>query len=143
MFQSYSSLPASIWWMPCAYATIFDAYSACSTWSANALRLVRAERPSPSARQPRGRRADRRGPDSERANTASAIPHTGTPRSSAIWTVQRPVPFCSAWSSTTSTKGLPVARRCTPSTSAVISIRYESSRPGFQVRNTSAICAGD
>ena len=48
-------------------------------------------------------------PDSERANTASAMPVTGTPRSSAICTVQRPVPFCSAWSATTSTNGLPVA----------------------------------
>ena len=48
-------------------------------------------------------------PDSERANTASAMPVTGTPRSSAVCTVQRPVPFCSAWSRTTSTNGLPVA----------------------------------
>ena len=48
-------------------------------------------------------------PESDRANTASAMPVTGTPRSSAICTVQRPVPFCSAWSTTTSTNGLPVA----------------------------------
>src|SRR5215472_6965954 len=33
------------------------------------------------------------------------MPLTGTPRSSASWTVQRPVPFCSAWSRTMSTKG--------------------------------------
>jgi hypothetical protein len=57
---------------------------------------------------------------------------TGTPRSSAACTVQRPVPFCSAWSSTTSTNGLPVAASSCLSTSAVISIRYEPSRPSFQ-----------
>ena len=34
MSQSYSSLPAWIWWKPCVYDTILDAYSACSTWSA-------------------------------------------------------------------------------------------------------------
>ena len=37
-------------------------------------------------------------PDSARAKVASAIPVIGTPRSSAFCTVQRPVPFCSAWS---------------------------------------------
>lgn len=62
-------------------------------------------------------------PEMERAKTASAMPDTGTPRSRAIWTVQRPVPFCSAWSTTTSTKGLPVAASTWDSTSAVISIR--------------------
>ena len=36
------------------------------------------------------------------------MPVIGTPRSSALCTVQRPVPFCSAWSSTMSTNGLPV-----------------------------------
>ena len=59
--------------------------------------------------RPRAARRRSAWPDSERAKTASAMPVTGTPRSSAIWTVQRPVPFCSAWSSTTSTNGLPVA----------------------------------
>ena len=71
------------------------------------------------------------------------MPETGTPRSSAICTVQRPVPFCSAWSATMSTKGLPVAASVWASTSAVISIRYESRRPVFQVRKVSAICAGE
>ena len=47
-------------------------------------------------------------PDSARAKTASAMPVTGTPRSSADLTVQRPVPFCSASSRMTSTSGLPV-----------------------------------
>ena len=37
------------------------------------------------------------------------MPVIGMPRSSALCTVQRPVPFCSAWSSTTSTNGWPVA----------------------------------
>ena len=54
----------------------------------------------------RRRRAPRRGPgspaetarcsgcdESERAKTASAMPETGTPRSSAVCTVQAPVPF--------------------------------------------------
>lgn len=71
------------------------------------------------------------------------MPDTGTPRSSAIWTVQRPVPFCSAWSTTTSTNGLPVAASTWESTSAVISIRYESRRPVFQVRKMSAIWEGE
>ena len=82
-------------------------------------------------------------PDSDRAKVASAIPSTGTPRSSAVCTVQRPVPFCSAWSSTMSTNGCPVLASVCASTSAVISIRYESSRPVFQVLNTSAIWAGE
>ena len=56
-------------------------------------------------------------PDSARANTASAIPVTGTPRSSADFTVQRPVPFCSASSRMTSTSGLPVLASVWRSTS--------------------------
>ena len=79
-------------------------------------------------------------PDSARANTASAMPVTGTPRSSADFTVQRPVPFCSASSSMTSTSGLPVLASTWPSTSAVISIRKESRSPLFHSAKTSAIC---
>ena len=45
--------------------------------------------------------------DSPRANTASAIPDTGIPRSSAVCTVQVPVPFIPAASRITSTNGLP------------------------------------
>ena len=40
-----------------------------------------------------------------RANTASVIPVSGTPSSSAFCAVQRPVPFCSAASRITSTSG--------------------------------------
>ena len=48
--------------------------------------------------------------DSERANTASVIAVSGTPSSSASCAVQRPVPFCSAWSRMTSTSGWPGPR---------------------------------
>ncbi|SLH02479.1 Uncharacterised protein [Mycobacteroides abscessus subsp. abscessus] len=64
-----------------------------------------------------------REPDSALANTASAMPVTGTPRSSADFTVQRPVPFCSAASTITSTSGRPVLASTWFSTSAVISTR--------------------
>ena len=77
-----------------------------------------------------------------RAKVASAMPVIGTPRSRALCTVQRPVPFCSAASATTSTKGLPVSASTCASTSAVISIRNESRSPPFHARNTSAISAG-
>ncbi len=142
MPQSYASLPARIWWKPWVYETTFDAYSACSTRSAN------ADASAPSSGSATGpgssREASRRSawPERERAKTASAIPETGTPRSSAICTVQRPVPFCSARSCTMSTNGLPVAASVWARTSAVISIRYESSRPVFQLRKVSAMCAG-
>ena len=79
-------------------------------------------------------------PDSARANTASAMPVTGTPRSSADLTVQRPVPFCSASSRMTSTSGLPVLASVCLSTSAVISTRKLSRSPLFHSVNTSAIC---
>ncbi len=78
-------------------------------------------------------------PDSARANTASAMPVTGTPRSSADLTVQRPVPFCSASSTITSTSGLPVLASIWRSTSAVISTRKLSRSPVFHSVNTSAI----
>ena len=68
-------------------------------------------------------------PDSERAKTASAMPVTGTPRSSALCTVQRPVPFCSAWSARRRRTACRSRRRCGASTSAVISIRNESRSP--------------
>ncbi len=59
------------------------------------------------------------------------MPVIGTPRSSALCTVQRPVPFCSAWSGTMSTNGLPVSASVWASTSAVISIRNDSRSPSF------------
>ena len=80
--------------------------------------------------------------DSERAKTASAIPETGVPRSSAVCTVHTPVPFDPAWSSTTSTNGLPVAASTWVRTSAVISIRYDSSSPLFHSVKMPAISAG-
>ena len=61
--------------------------------------------------------------DRARAKTASAIPVTGTPRSRADLTVQRPVPFWPARSTITSTRGYPVSASTWASTSAVISIR--------------------
>ena len=81
--------------------------------------------------------------DSERANVASAMPVMGMPRSSALCTVHRPVPFCSAWSSTMSMNGLPVAASVCASTSAVIWMRNESRSPSFQVRKIPASSAGD
>src|SRR5207344_1313413 len=70
------------------------------------------------------------------------MPVMGTPRSSALCTVQRPVPFCSAWSSTMSMNGLPVAASVCASTSAVIWMRNESRSPSFQVRKMPASSAG-
>ena len=61
--------------------------------------------------------------DTARANTASAMPDTGMPRSSAVCTVQTPVPFEPAWSSTMSMKGWLVFASTCLSTSAVISMR--------------------
>ena len=82
-------------------------------------------------------------PDRLRANVASAMPVIGTPRSRALCTVQRPVPFCSAASSTTSTNGLPVAASVCSRTSAVSSIRNDSRSPPFHSRKTSAISPGE
>ena len=61
--------------------------------------------------------------DRPRANTASAMPVTGTARDSAVCTVQVPVPFMPAWSTMRSTSGLPVFLSTWCSTSAVISMR--------------------
>ena len=72
---------------------------------------------------------------SVRANTASVIPVSGTPSSSAFWAVQRPVPFCSAASRITSTSGWPVASSVLASTRAEISIRNDSSSESFQARS--------
>src|SRR6266511_4312177 len=80
--------------------------------------------------------------DSMRANTASVMPVTGTPSSSAEETVQRPVPFCSASSRITSTSGLPLASSTLASTLAVVSIRNDSRSPWFQLANTPASSAG-
>ncbi len=74
-----------------------------------------------------------------RANTASVIPVSGTPSSSASCAVQRPVPFCSAASRMTSTSGLPVASSVLDRTRAEISIRKDSSSESFHLRKRSAI----
>ena len=71
------------------------------------------------------------------------MPVMGTPRSRAFCTVQRPVPFCSARSSTMSTKALPVSASTWPSTSAVISIKNDSRSPSFQVLKIWAISDAD
>ena len=91
---------------------------------------------TPAARTRSALRAER-----ERAKTASVIAVTGTPRSSADCDVQRPVPFCSASSRMTSTRGCPVAASTLLSTSAVISIRYEFSSPWFHSRKMAASSA--
>ena len=58
---------------------------------------------------------------------------------SADFTVQRPVPFRSASSTISSTRGLPVLASVWRSTSAVISMRKLSRSPLFHSANTSAI----
>ena len=68
----------------------------------------------------------------QRDQTAASIVGIGMPSSSAFGEVQRPVPFCSASSRIRSTSGLPVSSSVKASTLAVISIRYEFSRPSFQ-----------
>ena len=139
MFQPYSALPAAIWSKPWAYATTLDAYSARRTSSVNVSGSAMS---SGAVAVPNVSRAAARWsacPDSDRANVASAMPVIGMPRSSALCTVHRPVPFCSAWSSTMSTNGLPVSASVCASTSAVIWIRNESRSPSFQVRKISAI----
>src|SRR6478752_3098345 len=80
--------------------------------------------------------------DRPRAKTASAIPETGMPRSSAVCTVQVPVPFIPAASRMTSISGLPVDASTWASTSAVISIRNESRSPLFHSPKISPISAG-
>ncbi len=80
--------------------------------------------------------------DTARANTASAIPPTGTPRPTEFCTVQTPVPLDPAWSTMTSTSGFPVAASSWRSTSAVISMRYDSRSPPFHSSNTSAMASG-
>ena len=129
MFQSYSAAPARISSKPCEYATIFDAYSARRTSSMNASASSTVERLDRAGQVAARRRAARGGDDSERAKTASAMPETGTPRFSAVCTVHAPVPLAPAWSRMTSTSGLPVAASTWRSTSAVISMRYDSSSP--------------
>ena len=81
--------------------------------------------------------------EAARANTASAIADAGTPRLSDSCTVQVPVPFMPAASTMTSISGLPVAASTWRSTSAVISIRYESRSPVFHWANTSAASVAD
>ena len=72
-----------------------------------------------------------RSADSPRANTASVMPVSGTPSPRASTAVQVPVPFCSAWSTITSTSGPPVFSSVLASTFAVISMRNESRSPEF------------
>jgi hypothetical protein len=97
---------------------------------------------SPEGRLPAVAARCVRAPERARAKTASPIPVTGIPRSRAALTVQRPVPFWPAASTMTSMSGRPVAASVCESTSAVISMRYESRSPAFQVRKMSAISAG-
>ena len=74
----------------------------------------------------RAARTAARGPGREetaRAKAASPMAGTATPRSRAVWVVQAPVPFWPAASTTTSTKGSPVAGSTLSRTSAVTSMR--------------------
>ena len=64
MSQSYSSLPAWIWWKPCAYATILEAYSACSTSADEVLADV-AGRARPGPGRPRAAARRSACPDSD------------------------------------------------------------------------------
>ncbi len=117
---------------------IFDAYSACRMSSVNCFAspgLV----PKPPDASPVVALRWVTDPDSARAKTASAMPVTGTPRSRADLTVQRPVPFCSASSRIRSTSGLPVLASVWRKTCAVISTRKLSRSPEFHSSNTSAI----
>ena len=61
--------------------------------------------------------------DQPRAPTAASMAEADWPSASASTTVQRPVPFCPAWSRITSTSGPPVAGSTARSTAAVISTR--------------------
>ena len=61
--------------------------------------------------------------EAARAKTASAMAGAATPSSRAVCAVHAPVPFCPASSTTTSTKGRPVAGSVRPRTSAVTSMR--------------------
>ncbi|COW97642.1 Uncharacterised protein [Mycobacterium tuberculosis] len=99
-----------------------EAYNA---WRTSSVNVAGSAGCSPSLPEARPLAAERcpTDPERARANTASAMPVTGTPRSSADLTVQRPVPFCSARSTMTSTSGLPVLASVCRSTSAVISTR--------------------
>jgi hypothetical protein len=77
-----------------------------------------------------------------RAKTAASMTGIGVPRSSAFWLVQRPVPFCSAASSSFSTSGSAVMASFVARTWAVISIRNDESLPSFQRPNTPDISSG-
>ena len=61
--------------------------------------------------------------ETARAKVASAMAGTATPSSRAVCVVHTPVPFCPAASTTTSTKGRPVAGSVRESTSVVMSMR--------------------
>ena len=139
MSQSYSSAPAMIASKPCAYATTFDAYSAARTSSSKPSPAV----PSSGRVSTTPRTASRCAGllETARAKTASAMPPTGMPRPTAFWTVQTPVPFDPAWSTMTSTSGSPVSASRWRSTSAVISMRYDSRSPSFHAAKMSAIAS--
>ena len=96
MSQPYSVAPAAISSNPWAYATILDAYSAVRTSSTKASRSLTCHGLSGPGSLPAAAARWSAAEESPRANTASAIPDTGTPRSSAVCTVQVPVPFIPA-----------------------------------------------
>ena len=76
--------------------------------------------------------------DRPRANTDSVIRVSGTPRSSALWPVHLPVPFCAARSRITSTSILSLLSSFFVNIFEVISIRKLSSSPSFHSLYTSA-----
>ena len=99
IFQSYTLAASVISLKPWAYATIFEAYSASRMSLMNATLSSSAIGTTPDGPSKSCFWASARSsacPDSPRANTASAIPVTGTARSSADCTVHVPVPFMPA-----------------------------------------------
>src|SRR6188508_623593 len=90
MFQSYSAAPARISSNPCEYATIFDAYRARRTSSMNASASSTVSPSTGPGSSPETARCSG-WEERERANTASAMPETGTPRFSAVCTVHAPL----------------------------------------------------
>ena len=143
MSHPYSAAPAKISSNPCAYATIFDAYNAIRTSSMNPAWSFTSQAPFGPGSFPAAAARCTVEDDNPRANTASAIPDTGIPRSNAVCTVQVPVPFIPAASRITSINGPPVAASTWASTCAVISIRNESRSPLFHSPKISPISAGD
>lgn len=95
---------------PCAYAERTLARSAFSSNASNAFESVGTVVPTRFSETFESFVRRPRSDETFRANTASAIDGTATPRSRASTTVHFPVHFCPARSSTMSTRWFPVSR---------------------------------